>query len=149
MTASTRFHQWGLSWLALTIAFGLHVVDEVLTGFLPAYNSFIVSWRESLGWIPFPTFSFTQWLTGLVIGIVILLGLSPLVFMGRLYLRPVAYFLGALMTLNALGHIGGSLTLRTLVPGTLSSPALLIAAVALLLATRRVARCTTDTTRDS
>ena len=138
MTANIRNKQWGAAWLALTGAFCLHIVDEALTDFLPLYNSLVVSLRESLGWVPLPSFSFSQWLGGLVAGVVLLLALSPLVFSGRLFLRPVAYFLGVLMTLNALGHICGSILLGTLAPGTLSSPILLITAIALLLTTHRV-----------
>ena len=146
MTAKIRIKQWGVAWTTLTVVLGFHVIDEALTGFLPLYNSLVVSLRETFGWVPLPTFSFSQWLAGLVVGIILLLGLSPLVFSGRLYLRPVAYFLGALMTLNALGHIGGSIFLGALAPGTLSSPILLIAAVALLITTRRVGRRTTNNT---
>jgi hypothetical protein len=38
---------------------------------------------------------------------------------------------------NALGHLGASIVLRRVAPGALSSPVLLAAAVALLIATRR------------
>ena len=123
--------------MALAVALGLHVADEAVTDFLPLYNSIVVTWREAYPWIPFPTFSFSVWLTGLIAGVILLLVLSPLIFSGKSYLRPVAYFLGVLMTLNALGHIVGSLYLGVLVPGTLSSPVLLISAVALLVTTRR------------
>ncbi len=149
MTANVSFRQWGTAWLALTVALGLHVLDEVLTDFLPLYNSLVLSLRETYPWVPLPTFSFSQWLAGLIAGLVLLLGLSPLVFMGRMYLRPVAYFLGALMTLNALGHIGGSMLLGALAPGTLSSPILLLTATALLLTTSRVGRGTKDKAEDS
>lgn len=142
MRAKIRIKQWGVAWTTLTIALGLHVIDEALTGFLPMYNSLVVSLRQTFGWVPLPTFSFSQWLAGLVAGIALLLALSPLVFLGRSYLRPVAYLLGTLMTLNALGHIGGSIFLGVLAPGALSSPILLIAAVALLITTRRVGRGT-------
>ena len=42
----------------------------------------------------------------------------------------VAYFLGALMVANALGHFGASVSLRRLAPGVLSSPVLRRRAVA-------------------
>lgn len=63
--------------------------------------------------------------------------LAPLAFAGKSILRPVAYFLGVLMTLNALAHIGGSIYLGAVAPGALSSPVLLLAAIALLVTTRR------------
>lgn len=127
-----------MAWVALAVALCLHVVDEALTDFLPLYNSLVVTLRETYAWAPLPTFSFSLWLAGLITGVILLLTLSPLVFSGRLILRSVAYFLGVLMTLNALGHIGGSIYLGALAPGVLSSPMLLVAAVALLIATLRV-----------
>jgi hypothetical protein len=133
-----RTRQWGRAWLFLTIAIALHVIDEALTGFLPLYNSIVESLRESYSWIPLPTFSFSNWLTGLIIGILILFSLSPLVFAGNRYLRPVSYVLGVLMVGNALGHVGASLYWGALAPGVLSSPILLLAALALLVATSRV-----------
>jgi hypothetical protein len=48
-------------------------------------------------------------------------------------LRPVAYAFGAIMALNALGHIGASFYLGYFAPGVTSSPLLLAAAAWLLL----------------
>ena len=138
MTASIRTRQWGTAWVALAVTLGLHVVDEALTDFLPLYNDIARTLRESYPWIPLPTFSFSTWLTGLFRGVILLFALSPLVFSGKTCLRPVAYFLGVLMTLNALGHIGGSIYLGALAPGVVSSPLLLISAVALVVTTRRL-----------
>jgi hypothetical protein len=142
MTAMDRITQWGIAWVALTIAIALHVTDEAVTGFLPLYNSIVESLRDSYAWIPLPTFGFATWITGLTIGVLLLLGLSPLVFAGKRIFRPISYFLGFLMTLNALGHIGGSIYLGTFAPGVASSPILFLAAIALLVATHRVRRDT-------
>lgn len=137
VTTTNRTKQWGYAWLALGIAIALHVADEAVTGFLPFYNSIALSLRESYSWIPLPTFSFSVWLAGLIGGVILLLGLSPLVFAGQSVFRPISYFLGVLMTLNALGHIGGSVYFGTLAPGTISSPFLLVTAVALVIAAGR------------
>lgn len=135
--AGMHTNQWGWAWVALSIAVGLHVTDEATTGFLPLYNSTVGTIRESYPWIPLPTFTFSAWLTGLIVGVLALLLVSPMVFAGKLFFRPISYFLGVLMTLNALAHIGGSIYLGALVPGTLSSPVLLLSAVALLTAAYR------------
>ncbi len=127
-----------MAWLFLAVALGLHVIDEAVTDFLPLYNSIVTSLRESYSWIFLPTFSFSGWLTGLIIGVGILLALTPLVFSGNTHLRPVAYSLSVLMTFNALAHLAGSVYLGEIAPGALSSPILLIAALALLITTRRV-----------
>ncbi len=133
-----------MTWVFLALAIALHVTDEALTGFLPLYNSIVESLRESYPWVPLPTFSFPVWLTGLVIGVLLLLSLSPLVFAGSPYLRPVSYVLGVLMVGNALGHIGASIYWGIMAPGVLSSPILLLAALALLITTDRDRRSTRD-----
>jgi hypothetical protein len=135
-------NRWGYAWVALAIALALHVADEATTGFLPLYNSIVLSLRDNLPWIPLPTFSFSVWLGGLIAGVVLLLCLSPMVFAGKRVLRPVSYCLGVLMILNALGHIGGSIYLGYFAPGTISSPVLLLAAVALVAAAAQAGRTT-------
>ena len=135
---SIRVRQWGIAWVLMALSIGLHVIDEAVTDFLPLYNSLVSTLRASFPRIPIPTFSFSVWITGLIAGVVLLLALSPLVFSGKLYLRPVSYFLGVLMMLNALAHLAGSVYLGEIAPGALSSPFLLIASVALLITTRRI-----------
>jgi len=127
--------RWGRAWVFLALALALHVLDEALTGFLPLYNSIVQSLRDSYAWVPLPMFSFPVWIGGLSLGVLILLSLSPLVFAGRNFLRPVSYILGIIMVANAIGHIGASFYWGILVPGVFSSPILLLAALALLHAT--------------
>lgn len=134
---SIKNRRWGIAWVSLVLALALHVVDEALTGFLPLYNSVVSSLRESYSWFPLPTFSFSAWITGLSIGILFLSGLSPLAFAGSRGLRPISYFLGVLMIANGLGHIGITIYLGRPAPGVYSSPIVLVAAFALLIATYR------------
>lgn len=142
MTTINRTRQWGNAWVALAIAIALHVADEATTGFLPLYNSIVRSLRDDYPWVPLPTFTFPMWLGGLVVGVILLLGLSPLVYSGTRVFRPISYILGVLMILNALGHIGGSIYLGMLAPGVVSSPVLLLAAVALVITAARAGRAT-------
>ena len=79
-----------MAWVFLTLAISVHVIDEALTGFLPLYNAIVESWRESNQWVPLPTFSFSVWITGLVLFVSALFGLSPFVFRGSAFLRPIA-----------------------------------------------------------
>jgi hypothetical protein len=127
--------RWAISWACLAAALGLHVADEALTGFLPLYNSVIESLRATYGWVPFPTFTFSTWLGGLIALVVLLFALTPLVLRGYRWLRGPSYFLGGLMIANAIGHMLASLWLRDFAPGVYSSPVLLLAAVALLVTT--------------
>ena len=130
-----RCRKCGLAWLGLAAALALHVADEALTGFLPLYNSIVTGLRESFAFVPLPTFTFTVWLGGLVSAIIIMLLISPLVFAGHAALRVISYALSILMLLNGLGHIAASIYWGSLAPGVYSSPVLLLAATALLVAT--------------
>ena len=138
--ASVSFRRGGYSWLALVAAFAIHVLDEALTDFLPLYNSIVIGLRESYRFVPFPTFTFSAWLGGLLVALVILAVLAPLAFSGRRYFRFVSYAFSMIMILNGLAHIGASLYWGYLVPGVLSSPLLLVAAAALFVSTLRAGR---------
>ncbi len=120
---------FGLAWIAFAIAVALHVADEARHDFLATYNPSALAIRRRLH-IPFfpPVFTFRVWLCGLILGVCLLLALSPLAFHGAHWIRIVALPLAILIGLgNALGHIGGSLYYRRWMAGILSSPALLIA----------------------
>ncbi len=126
--------------MALCVALAAHVADEALTGFLAVYNPTVLVLRERYSWFPMPVFEFADWLAGLIIGIVILLALSPFAFRGARWLRPLAYFFAVIMLLNAFGHTLGTIAGRTVssvtferpMPGFYSSPLLLVASVYLL-----------------
>jgi hypothetical protein len=134
---ASRIAQWRTAWVALALALGLHVTDEALTGFLPVYNGVVEGILARHPWVPLPTFTFPVWLGGLILGVLLLLALTPLVSRGVKWLRVVSIILGVVMTGNALGHIGASVYWGELAPGVYSSPVLLIAAVALLVTASR------------
>ena len=134
----SALRRWGFAWIGLALALALHVVDEALNDFLPLYNETVEHVRAEHPRLPFPTFTFQVWLGGLIGLVVVLLSLSPLVFRGHRWLLAVAYFLGVVMIANAAGHAVGSLYWGIWAPGVYSSPVLLVAAVALLITTRRV-----------
>lgn len=130
----------GISWLVLVAALAIHVADEALTGFLPFYNSFVLSIRESYPLFPMPTFTFPVWLGGLALLIIALLSVTPLVFRGHRMLHFLGYVFSILMFLNGLGHIGASMYLGAFAPGVYSSPLLLLGAGFLLTSTIRAGR---------
>ena len=129
--------RWHVAWLLLTLALAGHVLDEALTDFLTVYNPAVESLRQSLPWLPLPTFTFGTWITGLVVAIFILAALAPLTRSGPRWMRVLSRVYGGLMVLNALGHLGGSLLLGRWLPGVVSSPFLLAAAVLLLISLPR------------
>ena len=136
---------YGNGWIALCAALALHVADEALTNFLSVYNPTVAAMRERFSWFPMPVFRFQDWLIGLVFAVVLLFALSPFAFSGSRILRPLAYFFAVMMILNGLGHTLGTIFGRTVasvrfarpMPGFYSSPALLAAAIWLLLELRR------------
>jgi len=136
---------FGPAWLALAIALALHVADEALTGFLGVYNPTVLALRARVPWIPMPIFSPGIWLAGLIAGILLLFALSPWAFRGSRALRRIACILAAIMAVNGLGHIAGTVAGRTFaevqfprpMPGFYSSPVLLAASVWLLVSARR------------
>ena len=145
--AATRL---GRAWVLFCAAIALHVLDEALTGFLDVYNPTVLALRGRWSWFPMPVFEFEDWLAGLILGIVLLLSLSVVVYSGAGWIRPFAYFLAALMILNGLGHTLGTIFGRTVesvrfarpMPGFYSSPFLIAASVYLLWQLRKTRRAT-------
>lgn len=137
--------QLGRAWVALALAILLHVTDEALTGFLSVYNPTVLEMRARIPWLPAPTFGFGIWLGGLLAGIGLMLAVSPLVYGGARWTRPVAYALAGIMIVNALSHTAGTIAGRTFasirfarpMPGFYSSPVLFAASVYLLYRLRR------------
>ncbi len=137
-------NRFGIAWLALCLAFVLHVADEAATGFLSVYNPTVIALRERLPWFPMPTFQFDEWLVGLIVANLVLLALAPFAFRGAGWLRPAAYAFAFIMFLNGVGHTLGTIFGRTLpsihferpMPGFYSSPALLAASIYMLVRLR-------------
>jgi len=125
--------QFGLAWLALCLAFAIHVADEALTDFLAVYNPAVRAIRARFPFLPLPTFTFRVWLTGLVLAVAVLASLAPFAFRGAPWMPPMAYAFGIVMAGNGLLHLAGSVYLRKAMPGVYSAPLLVAAAVYLLV----------------
>lgn len=132
-TPSRRF---GHAWVSLTIVLALHVLDEALTDFLSVYNPIVRAARARLGWFPMPEFTFDAWLTGLCVVVVVLLALSPLAYGGSPVLRVVSYPYAAIMFLNGVAHLLGSVYLGRWAPGATTAPLLIVASLRLLARAR-------------
>lgn len=143
MSATNR--RLGLAWLALCTALALHVTDEAHSGFLAVYNATVLAARSRSAWLPFPTFEFRNWLTGLICAVVILFALSPFFFRHARWIRPLGYFAAFINIVNALGHTAATIFGRTVAsvtfhrpaPGFWSSPGLFAAAVWLVAELRK------------
>jgi len=129
--------QWGTAWITLSLALGIHVLDETLHDFLTFWNPLVLSLREKIPYLPMPTFTFGVWVGGLILAVLILLFLSRFAFRGSAWMRPLSYFLSIIMLGNGLLHIGASLYLGRAAPGVYSSPLLLAASAYLFVSVRR------------
>jgi len=129
--------QFGIAWIALAGAIAVHVIDEALADFLSVWNPLAIAVRERIPFLPLPTFTFAAWLTGLILGVALLLALSPFAFRGKRWMAPLAYFLGIMMVGNGLLHLGGSLYFGRPMPGVYSSPLLMASAIYLLVRVRQ------------
>src|ERR1700732_2256503 len=81
---------FGIAWLLFAIGLGFHVADEAMHNFLSTYNPSVRAIRARFPFLPLPTFTFVVWLTLLIVGILLLLYLSPLAFRGSVWLRSVS-----------------------------------------------------------
>ena len=124
--------QYGFAWIALCVAFAVHVTDEALTDFLSVYNPAVRAIRARFPFLPLPTFRFRVWLAGLVLAVVVLASLTPFAYRGAGWMRPVADAFGIVMVGNGLLHLVGSVYMKKALPGVYSAPLLLAAAVYLL-----------------
>jgi len=99
-----------------------------------------------------PMFEFREWLTGLIVAVLLLLALSPFVFRGARWIRPLFYFFAVLMIANGLGHTAGTILGHSVssirfarpMPGFYSSPLLLTASVYALVQLRRTRHNTAE-----
>jgi len=138
---------FGGPWLALTVAFALHVLDEATTGFLNVYNPTVIAMRARWGWFPMPTFEFREWLVLLIIGVAVCFAATPFAARGSRWLRPLAWFVGVIQFSNAMGHTIGTILGHTVAtvtfprpaPGFYSSPLLFIGSVWLMVRLWRTA----------
>jgi len=128
---------WGMAWVCTCAAFGVHVIDEALFGFLEFWNPLVHSLRERLPLLPLPTFRFGVWLGGLVVAVGLLFLLSPFAFGAARWMRPLSYLYAVVMCLNGLLHVSASWSLGEAVPGVYSSPILVLAGVFMLVRLRR------------
>lgn len=113
------------AWLLLCGAAALHVLDEAVNDFLTFYNPFV----ESIAWLPMPVFSFEVWITGLILAVVIGVAATSSVTNRVPAMRWIGIVVGILMILNGLAHISLSVAGDRMLPGTLSSPVLILAAL--------------------
>ena len=128
---------FGTAWFALTVAFALHIVDEALTGFLAVYNPTVIALRQRWPWFPMPTFEFREWLTGLILVLLVCFAVTPFAARGARWMRPLGWLAVVIQFSNAMGHTVGTILGHTVAtvtfprpaPGFYSSPLLFIGSI--------------------
>jgi hypothetical protein len=136
---------FALPWLALSLAFALHVLDEATTGFLRVYNPTVMILRQRWGWFPMPPFAFREWLLDLIIAVVLCFALTPFAARNVRWMRPLAWVVAVIQFSNAAGHTVGTILGRTVAtvtfprpaPGFYSSPFLFLGSIWLMIRLRR------------
>lgn len=122
--------------MLLVGALSVHVIDEALTNFLDFYNPLVLSVRTQIPWFPMPRFTFGVWLAGLVLLVLVLAFLAPAVRRGAVGTVLGSWVLSAIMFMNGIGHLAGSVYFQRWLPGATSAPLLLASSVLLAVATR-------------
>jgi len=118
-----------LAWILLVSVVAIHIVDEILTDFLPFYNQFVTDMRSELGFFPLPTYSYNTWIGGVWVAVILGYLLTPMVGGDSKLIRIFFSVIAVLMFINGLLHLSLSWYFGTWVPGASSSPLLLFASV--------------------
>jgi hypothetical protein len=119
----------GLAWLLMCLVLAIHIAEEALTGFLPAYNLTAEAIRGLFPFLPVPTLSLTLWLTATIGIVAFLTALAPFAYRGFALMRVATVGLALVVLANVTGHIGGSLLAGAPMPGVYSTPLLAAAGV--------------------
>jgi hypothetical protein len=128
--AGSRF---GWAWLFFALTLAIHVADEALHDFLSIYNPNALAIRARFPLIPIPTFTLKSFIITLGTAILFLLCLAPLAFRDSPKLRKIAVPLSIVAGIgNGLLHLLSSLYFSRWMPGSFSSPLLLLSGSFLL-----------------
>lgn len=128
-------------WLVLSFAFAFHILDEATTGFLKVYNPTVIILRQRWAWFPMPTFEFREWLTGLILAVLLCFAVTPFAVRNARWLRPLAWLVALIQFSNAMGHTIGTILGHTVssvsfprpAPGFYSSPLLFLGSIWLMV----------------
>ena len=136
-SAAIPHAQFFWAWILLCLALAVHVADEAGTGFLSVYNSTVTVLRQRWPWLPFPVYNFGVCLAALVAADAVLWGISFFALRGAAWMRPLGFIFAAIMLMNGLVHIVGTIRGRTVesvrfrrpMPGFYSTPFVLLASL--------------------
>jgi hypothetical protein len=96
---------FGLAWLLMCLAFGLHIWDEAAHDFLRYFNATVLTIWAQFSWFPRMDMEFRSWLFGVSGVATVFLLLTPFAYRNARWVRPLGYFFAGVQLLNGLGHI--------------------------------------------
>jgi hypothetical protein len=136
---------FGVAWMLCCTALALQVWDEAAHDFLGYYNATVLALYGHFSWFPRVDMTFQQWLTGLLVALVLCGALTPLAFKNARWLRPLAYLLALIQFLDGAGHISAQIVGGTVpsvrfdgaAPGIYTAPLLLAASAYLFVCLRK------------
>jgi hypothetical protein len=129
-----RVHQ---AWLLLCATFAIHIADEAFTGFLDLWNPTVRNMRQHTPWLILPTFTFPVWIALLALAVIGFLILSHWIGRDLRWTIYACYAFAAIMSANAIAHLGFSVYKSQWMSGSYTSPLLLAASIHLLVQASR------------
>lgn len=130
----------GLPWLVLCLALAIHVAEEIHGGFLSMYAAALEATRDLFPFLGVPHLGLTVWLSASIGLVALLTALTPLAYRGARGMRALMLWFVGLALANVIGHVGGSLLVGKVLPGTWSTLFLGAACAYAVAADRRGAR---------
>jgi hypothetical protein len=131
-----NIRKFGNAWLFLSLSLAIHVTDETANNFLSFYNRIGNRFKDN--WhLPFLTFTFRPWISGLMGLIIIVLSLTVLAYKGKRIIYFLAWPYSIIMFFDGLIHIAGSIYFGFFVPGIYSAPLLIIGSLLLFYRTMK------------
>lgn len=127
------FDRWAVAWLILSLVLGVHVAEEAIDGAFALYND-MADWIGVLfPFVQLPAFRYNIWVINLGGTVLALVALTWFVAKRQGPMRLASYVLSVFAVGNAVLHILMSLAVERILPGTLSAPLVLAAALLLLV----------------
>ena len=114
-------------WLVLCLTLAVHVLDEVVGGFIPQVNGLLSGIARDLEIPGVPQFSSVRWLGAVAVVVLLLLVFTGPVSRRARLTRLLPHALASVLLVNGLGHIALSVWAGQLVAGIWSSSLLLLA----------------------
>ena len=128
-----RFDRWTWAWLTLSLVLALHVAEEVMNGTLAFYRGLSDFVMDYMPFVKLPPFRYEVWLVDLIGASLLLIAMTWLVHRRRGPMRLASYVVATFAAANGMMHILMSMAAQQLLPGVVTSPLILAAALFLLL----------------